>query len=104
MDIAYQRGPNALDLPENMITMMMGREEGGVRTMSPLELKTGDHVRIVEGVMAGYEAIFQARTGKERVLLLLKLAQDRTARIQVSGHDIEPVVLNWSWPGQGRKG
>jgi hypothetical protein len=52
-------------------------------------------VRIVEGVMAGYEAIFQARTSKERVVLLLQLAQDRTARIQVSAHDIEPASRRW---------
>ncbi len=62
------------------------------------------HVRIVEGVMAGYEAVFQARTGKERVLLLLQLAQDRTARIQVNANDIEPVNANWSWTDQNRDG
>lgn len=47
--------------------------------------------------MAGYEAIFQAKTGKERVMLLLQLAEDRTARIQVSADDIEPAGGGLSW-------
>ena len=59
--------------------------------LAPPEYQAGDRVRIVEGVMVGYEAIFQAKTGKERVLLLLQLAEDKTARVQVSAHDIEPT-------------
>ncbi len=97
-------GTHAARVPENLIAMMKDREEDGVQTMNSPELQSGDHVRIVEGVMAGYEAIFQARTGKERVLLLLRLAQDGTARVQVSAHDIEPVVPNWSWQGNDQKG
>jgi transcriptional antiterminator RfaH len=96
-------GTHAARVPENLISMMKEREEDGVQTMNSPELNIGDHVRIVEGVLAGYEAILQAKTGKERVMLLLKLAQDRTARIQVSAHDIEPAVPNWSWPGHDRR-
>jgi hypothetical protein len=40
--------------------------------------------------MAGYEAIFEAHSGKERVSLLLEIANTR-ARVQISRHDIEPV-------------
>ena len=50
-------------------------------------------MRIVEGVLAGYEAIFEAGTGRERVSLLLEVA-NTTARVQVSGHDIEPLASN----------
>jgi transcriptional antiterminator RfaH len=82
-------------VPDSLIEMLQGRDEEGVQTLAPPELKPGDQVRIVEGVMAGYEAIFQARTSKERVVLLLQLAQDRTARIQVSAHDIEPASRGW---------
>jgi len=97
-------GMRAARVPDNLITMMQSRDSEGIQTMQPPELKPGDPVRIVEGVMAGYEAIFQARTGKERVLLLLKFAQDRTARIQVNANDIEPAVVSWSWTDQNRDG
>ena len=88
-------GMQAARVPDSLIEMLQGRDEEGVQTLAPPELKPGDQVRIVEGVMAGYEAIFQARTSKERVVLLLQLAQDRTARIQVSAHDIEPASRRW---------
>lgn len=88
-------GMQAARVPDSLIEMMQERDEEGVQTLAPPELEPGDQVLIVEGVMAGYEAIFQARTSKERVVLLLQLAQDRTARIQVSAHDIEPASRRW---------
>ncbi len=88
-------GMQAARVPDSLIEMMQERDEEGVQTLAPAEIEPGDQVRIVEGVMTGYEAIFQARTSKERVVLLLQLAQDRTARIQVSVHDIEPASRRW---------
>jgi transcriptional antiterminator RfaH len=88
-------GMQAARVPDSLIEIMNAREQGGVQTLAPPDFKPGDQVRIVEGVMAGYEALFQARTGKERVVLLLQLAQDRTARIQVSANDIEPASRRW---------
>ena len=88
-------GMKAARVPDNLIEVMREREVDGVQTLTPPDFKPGDKVRIVEGVMAGYEAIFQARTGKERVVLLLQLAEDRTARIQVSAHDIESASRTW---------
>ena len=88
-------GMRAAHVPNSLIAMMRERDQEGVQTLTAPELAPGDQVRIVEGVMAGYEAIFQAQTSKERVVLLLQLAQDRTARIQVSAHDVEPVSRGW---------
>jgi len=88
-------GMRAARVPDSLIETMRERDEDGIQLLTPPELKPGDHVRIVEGVMAGYEAIFQAKTGKERVVLLLMLAQDRTARVQVSADDIEPASRQW---------
>lgn len=48
-------------------------------------------MRIADGVMAGYEAIFQAKIGKDRVTILLRTAE-RTARVEVSVDHIEPVT------------
>jgi transcriptional antiterminator RfaH len=88
-------GMQAARVPDSLIEIMNAREEDGVQTLAPPDFRPGDQVRIVEGVMAGYEALFQARTGNERVVLLLQLAQDRTARVQVSANDIEPASRRW---------
>jgi transcription elongation factor/antiterminator RfaH len=48
------------------------------------DLKRGDLVRIESGPFAGYEAIFDARLpGTERVRVLLKLLQGRSAKLEV---------------------
>lgn len=88
-------GMRAAQVPDSLIETMREREIDGVQALTRPELKPGDHVRIVDGVLAGYEAIFQAKTGKERVVLLLQLAQDGTARIQISANDIEPASRSW---------
>jgi len=46
----------------------------GVYRKKQTSLKKGQRVRITDGVFAGYEAIFQATSSKERVLLLLDFA------------------------------
>ena len=88
-------GMHAARVPENLITLMQERDQQGIQVLKSPEVNPGDHVRIVQGVMAGYDAIFQARTGKERVILLLQLAQDKTARIQVNADDIELANRGW---------
>jgi transcriptional antiterminator RfaH len=78
-------------VPDDLVDTLKSREDQeGIQLVEPREPEHGDRVRIVEGVMAGYEAIFEARTSKERVSLLLKIA-NTTARVKVSRHDIEPV-------------
>ena len=89
-------GMRAANVPNSLIEMMQDREQDGVQRLDPPEYKAGDRVRIVEGVMAGYEAIFQAKTGKERVLLLLQFAENKTARIQIGADYIEPASSRFS--------
>lgn len=81
-------------VPDDLIQALRAREDDeGLQRLEPKEIRLGDRVRIVEGVMSGYEAIFEASTGKERISLLLEIA-NTTARVQVSRHDIEPVTWN----------
>lgn len=88
-------GPEAARVPDDLIAALQGREdETGVQVLPEPEFQPGDRVRICEGVMAGYEAIFQARTGKERVMLLLEVA-GKLARIQVDAGYIEPTSPRW---------
>ena len=89
-------GARAARVPGDLILMLREREDdAGVQNLPQPEFKEGDRVRIVEGVMAGYEAIFQARSGRERVLVLLQIA-DTIARVQVDADDIERVESGWS--------
>lgn len=81
-------------VPDELVQALREREdEEGLQQIELPEPSPGDRVRIVEGVMAGYEAIFEARSGKERVSLLLEIA-NVSARVQVSSHDIEPLPSN----------
>lgn len=52
--------------------------ETGLVRIPDLELRSGDRVRLFQGPLAGTEAIFKARSGKERVLLLMDLLGRQT--------------------------
>ena len=78
-------------VPQDLIEAFRSSEdETGVHSYSAPEFQPGDRVVISEGPMTGYEAIFTAPSGKERVLLLLEIA-GKTARLQVGADQIEPV-------------
>ncbi len=82
---------HAAVVPDGLVEALRQREDAdGVQCLPEAKLKPGDRVRICDGVMAGYEAIFEARSGKERVVLLLELA-DHSARIEASVEGIEAV-------------
>ncbi len=61
----------------------------GVHQLPEKQLKPGDKVRIRDGAMAGYEAVFSAHTSRERVILLLEIA-GKTAQVKLSKDAIEP--------------
>ena len=78
-------------VPDDLIATLRAREDAtGVHELPLRPLHAGDRVRILEGVMAGYEAIFHAHTGKDRVMVLLEIA-GHAAKTHVSVEDIEPV-------------
>lgn len=90
-------------VPDDLVELLRSREDAeGVQSLPLPELRSGDRVRIVDGPMAGYEAIFEARSSSERVYLLLEIA-DRTARVQVSTHDIEPAIPDFALRGHGTR-
>lgn len=76
-------------VPDDLVGALRAAEdERGLHHLGGQELRAGDRVRISSGVMAGYEAIFQARTSRERVLVLLDIA-GKIARVQVPEADLE---------------
>jgi transcriptional antiterminator RfaH len=62
--------------------------EQGIHEIPEPELKPGDNVRIIDGVMAGYEGIYHVKSGKERVSILLEYT-GKHMKIDVSQHHIE---------------
>ena len=84
-------GDQPARVPDDLIATLRARAgETGVHELPPRPFRAGDKVRILEGVMAGYEAIFHAHTGKDRVLVLLEIA-GHAAKTQVRTEDLEPV-------------
>ncbi len=78
-------------VPDSLVDSLRAREDAvGVQDLPPPEFVAGDRVRIAEGAMAGYEGIFKAKTGRERVIILLDIVGNSTS-VQLSGDQIEPV-------------
>jgi len=63
------------DVPDAFIDQLRARadQETGVHTIAPAEFVKGEAVEVVDGPLAGVEAVFFARDGAERVVLLYKL-------------------------------
>lgn len=88
-------GATVAIVPKDLVASLQSNEdETGVQTLPEPSYTKGDRVRISEGPMAGYEAIFAAPTGRERVLVLLEIA-GKAARVQVGAEQIEPASSIW---------
>lgn len=65
-------------------------DESGCQSLPVPEFERGDRVRIIDGAMAGYEGLFQARTTRDRVSILLQFAGTFT-QVDLSLHELEPI-------------
>jgi transcriptional antiterminator RfaH len=84
-------GATPARLPDAFVETLRAREgEDGVQDLPWRELAVGERVRIVDGALAGLEAVFQARTGAERVVVLLQVAE-RLVRVELGAGSVEPV-------------
>ncbi len=84
-------GPYPTPVPEALIEALRAREdEEGIQDLPPQQFKRGEALRIADGAMAGYEGIFLARSGKDRVLVLLEI-MGRQARVEVGQDAVEPL-------------
>ena len=78
-------------VPDTLITNLREREDGeGIQIIPSREFQEGDKVRIAEGPFEGYEAIFHSKTARDRVILLLEIAENY-ARLTVNQTVIEPL-------------
>ena len=84
-------GQNAARVPDDLIAALKSREDAdGVQILPVEQYKTGSRVRITQGSFAGYEGIFQASSGRDRVTVLLDIL-GRNARTVVDTDSIEPA-------------
>jgi len=63
---------------------------GLIADLVPAPVEAGNRVRVVDGLLQGYEGIVEARSGRERVMILLDVA-DRQTRATVSRHQVAPI-------------
>lgn len=84
-------GQTPAAISDRLIELFRRQEDAdGVQVWSPEEYQRGMKVRITSGGFAGYEGIFVARTGRERVTVLLEVL-GREARASVDLGAIEPA-------------
>ncbi len=78
-------------LPDELVTMLATRANtDGVIEQPERELVAGERVVILEGTLAGYEAIFSATVSKERIALLFQMA-GRQQTIETARHTVQRV-------------
>lgn len=66
-------------IPEDLVVgLMRSMDDTGVCDLSEPVIQPGERVRILDGPMAGYEGICQARNGSERVTILLDIVGRQT--------------------------
>lgn len=84
-------GRAAARVPDDLITALKSREDiQGIQILPVDEYRPGSRVRITQGGFAGYEGIFQAVSGRDRVTVLLDVL-GRNARTTVDSASIEPA-------------
>lgn len=78
-------------VPDDLIETLREREgPEGLVTVTREIFRRGARVRINDGKFAGYEGIFFARSGHDRVVILLDI-MGKNARTTVDALSIEPV-------------
>ena len=84
-------GQVPVSLPDSLIKELKSREnEEGIQQLPEKSYSGGERVKIVEGPFQDYEAIYQCKTGKQRVSLLLKIAE-HAVEIRIQKDQIEPL-------------
>ncbi len=67
-------GSEPTPVPDSLVAAIRDQDDDdGIQDRPLHEFKRGQRVRIEEGPFMGYEGIFQAKTGRERVIVLLKI-------------------------------
>lgn len=78
-------------VPGDLIHGLKERDdEEGVQQLPDYTYRPGESLRITDGVMAGLEGIYLARSARDRVLVLLEILGQQ-ARVELAPDTIEPI-------------
>lgn len=78
-------------VPDDLVTTLRAREDtAGVQDVPLHTFEAGQKVRIEDGPFMGYEGIFLAQTGQERVMILLDIV-GKAARAKVNIEHLGPA-------------
>ncbi len=78
-------------VPGDLISNLRQRDDDeGIQQLPDYTYRPGEPLRIADGVMAGFEGIYLARSAKDRVLVLLEILGQQ-ARVELARDTIEPI-------------
>ena len=78
-------------IPDCLIQDLRQREDAeGLQAVPIKKLKMEVKVRIAEGLFEGYEGIYTSKTSKDRVIILLKIAENKT-KVEIELDKLEPI-------------
>ena len=78
-------------VPDDLIHALKNKEDAdGIQVLPSNILKKGEKIRIAEGPFEGYEGLFEAQTGRDRVVILLKILE-KQAQLEIQRDKIEAV-------------
>ena len=84
-------GMTPAKIPDKLIQELKQREDANGFQIVPIKkINTNDKVRIAEGPFEGYEGIYESNSSKDRVIVLLKIAEN-TTKIQIELDKLEPI-------------
>lgn len=85
-------GQHPAAVPHDLVAFLQTRDDAqGVQDLPLPGFQAGQGVRVTEGVMREYEGIYLAKSGKDRVLILLEIMGKGT-RVVVPSDHIEPIT------------
>ncbi len=78
-------------VPDTLIEQL--KQEEKMRLMQPItetpNLKPGDKVQIIDGVLANYHGVVKLKNSEQRVTLLLEIAEKHTRCVNLSIHQVK---------------
>lgn len=58
------------------------------------DFKKGDSVQIIDGLLANYKGIIEARNSAQRITVMLTIAEEHTRSIDISIHQVKKCVIS----------
>jgi transcriptional antiterminator RfaH len=84
-------GHQAARVPDSLISVLRANEGAdGLQYVPEVELRPGSRVRVMEGSLSGFEGIYLAKSGRDRVIVLLDI-MGKTARTALDSASVEPA-------------